>query len=232
MQLILDEVTLSRKNWRLSADGSFPEGIHLISGRVGSGKSSLAQAIAGMLTPSSGSIFFRGIQKHTLSMQFPEYHTTGHLVRDEIRSWGLDPERICMEAGLQGREYDHSFALSRGELKRLHMSCILAGKRDLLILDEPFSTLDPEWKRRICRKLHAHHPPITLIFTHEQAILPRVDFLWEIRDGRLQALGTVPGAIPSWKGAPRYIEEALRRGVIPENITIEDTKEALCGMHD
>ncbi|MBT8507818.1 hypothetical protein AZH53_05220 [Methanomicrobiaceae archaeon CYW5] len=232
MQLILDGVTLARKNWKLSAEGAFQEGIHLISGRVGSGKSSLAQAIAGMMAPTSGSILFRDIERHTLSMQFPEYHTTGHLVRDEIRSWGLEPERICMEAGLQGREYERSFALSRGELKRLHMSCILAGKRDLLILDEPFSTLDPEWKRRICRKLYSHHPPITLIFTHEQAVLPRVDYLWEIHEGHLHNRGKVPEAIPSWRGAPRYIEEALRRGVVPENITVEDTQEALCRMHD
>jgi len=224
-------VTLTRKNWTLSAQGTFSEGIHLISGRVGSGKSSLAQAVAGLLEPSSGSIVFHGIRSHTLSMQFPEYHTTGHLVRDEIRSWGLEPDRICMEAGLVGREYERSFALSRGELKRLHMSCILAGPRDLLILDEPFSTLDPEWKRRMCRKISSHHPPVTLIFTHEQAVLPRVDYLWEIREGCLHALGKVPEAMVSWQGAPRYIEEALKYGVVPKNITLEDAEEAICRMH-
>ena len=232
MQLVLEEVILSRKNWSLRAHGTFSEGIHLITGRVGSGKSSLALALAGLLEPSSGSIVLEGIHSHTLSMQFPEYHTTGHLVREEIRSWGLEPERICMEAGLQGRERERSFALSRGELKRLHMSCILAGTRDLLILDEPFSTLDPEWKHRMCRKISSHHPPLTLIFTHEQAVLPRVDYLWEIREGSLHALGKVPEAILSWKGAPRYIEEAVRRGALPDNITIEDTEEALCRMQD
>ncbi len=232
MQLALEEVILSRKNWSLSAHGTFCEGIHLITGRVGSGKSTLAQAIAGLTEPASGKIVLHGIHRHTLSMQFPEYHTTGHLVRDEIRSWGLEPGKICMEAGLMGREYERSFALSRGELKRLHMSCILAGTRDLLILDEPFSTLDPEWKHRMCRKILSHHPPVTLIFTHEQAVLPRVDYLWELREGSLHALGPVPVAIASWQGAPRYIEEVLKCGVVPDNITIEDAEEALCRMHD
>lgn len=231
MELALEEVNLTRKNWSLCARGIFSEGIHLITGRVGSGKSTLAQAIAGLLEPGSGNIAYHGISRHTLSMQFPEYHTTGHLVRDEIRSWGLEPERICMEAGLTGRAHERSFDLSRGELKRLHMSCILAGTWDLLILDEPLSTLDPVWKHRMCRKIHAHHPPITLIFTHEQAVLPRVDYLWEIRGGCLHALGPVPGAIPSWQGAPRYIEEVLNYGVVPDNITLEDAKEALCRMH-
>ena len=124
-----------------------------------------------------------------LSLPFPEYHVTEKTVAAEVKSWGQDPVSLLPLVGLAGREEDDPFRLSRGELKRLHLACILAGEHGLLILDDPFCSLDWREKRRVCTLLEQKRRGITLLFTHERSILPHVDYSWEIRDGALHLQG-------------------------------------------
>ena len=79
--------------------------------------------------------------------------------------------------------------IRRGELNRLHLACILAKNHDLLLLDEPFSSLDCEEKAKLCARIGKMSRGITIIFTHEQEILPRVTRIWEIVDGMLVDCG-------------------------------------------
>ena len=109
---------------------------------------------------------------------------------------------------------------------------MLAREWDLLILDEPCSALDCAWKEAFSRRIGERQKGITVIFTHEDENLPRVDEIWEIRAGRLVSLGRVPGAITGWSRPPRYIRAALDRGVIPGNITPGDVRDALCRTRD
>ena len=69
---------------------------------------------------------------------------------------------------------------------------------------------------------------VTILLTHEDEQLPRVDEIWEIRDGRLLSLGRVPGAISRWSRPPRYLRAALEKGAEPANITPADARDALC----
>ena len=99
-------------------------------------------------------------------------------------------------------------SLSRGELNRLHLACILAKNNDLLLLDEPFSSLDCEEKAKLCTRISQKSKGITIIFTHEQEILPRVTRIWEIVDGMLVDCGTLPDAFLKWHQVPSTIEKS------------------------
>jgi energy-coupling factor transport system ATP-binding protein len=185
MTLVLEKVTIKRGSLTLEAHGTFDEGIHLVSGRVGSGKTTLALVMAGLLPPSSGRVVLRDFASCMLSLQFPEYQITGLTIAEECASWGIDPKKVMAFAGLGQEIGTNPLRLSRGELKRFHLACVLLKKYDLLLLDEPFGALDCRQKELLCSRLSRHPSGITVIFTHEQEFLPRIDYRWEIIDGEL-----------------------------------------------
>ncbi|MGD1004199.1 MAG: ATP-binding cassette domain-containing protein [Methanoregulaceae archaeon] len=228
MKVILDKIQYKRLNFSFKAIGEFSEGIHLITGAVGSGKSTLALLIAGYLQPESGNVRRNGIQSMQLSLQFPEYHLTGLTVSDECISWGCNPKSILGLCNLMGKENVSPFSLSRGELKKIHLTCILQKQYDLLLLDEPFSALDCQEKIELCTQLYGHKKGITIIFTHEQTILPKVDYIWELLDGMLYFRGAPPSAIEQWQGAPSLIKKLVKSGMTPRNVSYDEIKEAVC----
>ncbi|MFA6362114.1 ATP-binding cassette domain-containing protein [Methanoregula sp.] len=228
MRLVLDHLTASYPRWSLAANGVFSPGIHLVSGDVGSGKSTLSLMMAGLLMPESGSVIREDITWTLLSFQFPEFHITGLSVAEECRSWDLDPDAVIRAAGIDVTGETPALSLSRGELKRLHLACVLSRKYDLLLLDEPFSSLDCPGKEWVCRQLSNRTEGITVIFTHEQSIFPRIDHIWEIVGGNLIDCGDMPGAVVRWQHAPALVKNLIRAGRIPLALTPEGIREAAC----
>lgn len=231
MQITLDRAYAMRENWSLNATGTFHEGVHLVSGDVGSGKSTMAMMLAGFYSLSGGSIRRKGINSSVLSPQFPEHLVTGVTISGECASWGIIPDKILEETGLETKKDESPFTLSRGELKRLHLACILAKDYDLLMVDEPFSSLDCQEKAKFCERIGNRTHGITIIFTHEQNILPRVDRIWEIVDGTLIDCGNPPDAFLNWRHLPPIIKRLTDLGSRPDNISFNDLREAECRIH-
>jgi energy-coupling factor transport system ATP-binding protein len=228
MKVSLTSVQIVHGDWALSAQGIFEEGIHLVSGDVGSGKSTLALLLAGLFPPSSGTIGREGIASEMMVFQFPEFHVTGPDLVSECRAWGVDPASVLAAAGLDRQKMTCPLDLSRGELKRLILTCVLAKDHDLLILDEPFSSLDCTEKERLCAALSGRKRGITIIFTHEHAHFPRVDRIWEILGGVLHDRGRLPSALGCWDHAPALVKNLIARGRVPANIAEADLLEAAC----
>jgi energy-coupling factor transport system ATP-binding protein len=228
LKIVLTDVQAARNNWSLTAQGTLYEGTHLINGAVGSGKSTLALMLAGLFSPVSGHIERKEVSSLMVSFQYPEYHTTGNTLEEECSSWGLDPFSLLTSANLTGKKTENPMKLSRGELKMLHLACVLAGSYDLLILDEPFSSLDCYGKEQICKRLSERSTGITVIFTHEQTIFPRIDRIWEIRHGELCDRGGLPEALGYWYYAPKVVKNLISAGKTPKNITPKDLLEAAC----
>lgn len=228
MKVSLTGVRAVRGDWSLSAQGMFGEGIHLVSGDVGSGKTTLALLLAGLFPQVSGTVEREGIASAMIAFQFPEFHITGADLERECKAWGVDPAAVLAAAGLAGRRTTSPLDLSRGELKRLVLACVLARDHDLLILDEPFSSLDCTEKERLCSTLSGRKRGITIIFTHEKAHFPRVDRIWEIQDGLLHDRGRVPSALGGWDHAPAVVKDLIARGRVPANIAQADLLEAAC----
>jgi energy-coupling factor transport system ATP-binding protein len=228
MKIVLDGVRANRGTWSISANGEIAQGTHLITGEIGCGKTTLALMLAGFFSPVTGSVVKEGISSQMLSFQFPDYHITGSTLAAECRSWGMDPKRILSKARLSRTQDSDPLTLSRGELKRFLLTCILENEYDLLILDEPFSSLDCCEKERYCRILSDTRSGITVILTHEQLFFPRVDYIWEIRNGHLAHIGKTPDAILHWKQAPPSIKKLIDSGRPPHNLAFDDIMEAAC----
>lgn len=228
MKVSLSGVLAVRGDWSLSLQGMFEEGIHLVSGDVGSGKTTLALLLAGLFPPTAGTAERDGIVSATMVFQFPEFHVTGRDLKSECRTWGVDPAVVLAAAGLDRQKTKNPLDLSRGELKRLVLACALAKDHDLLILDEPFSSLDCTEKERLCTALSARKRGITVILTHEQTHFPRVDRIWEIQGRVLHDRGPLPSALGCWDHAPGIVTNLIARGRVPANIAQADLLEAAC----
>ncbi|MCZ0861832.1 ATP-binding cassette domain-containing protein [Methanocorpusculum vombati] len=186
MNLVFDAVRFRRDAFTLAADAVFSRGVHLISGRIGTGKSTLALAAAGLLTPDAGKIRYEGCSgTPLLLMQFPEYQITGTTVTGEIASWNITGnEETFAHLNVTPSNRD-PFTLSRGELRRLELACILARESDLLILDEPYASLD-QCAKPVLTRLLEQRSGITLVFSHETEGVPAAADHWTIRNGELQ----------------------------------------------
>jgi energy-coupling factor transport system ATP-binding protein len=228
VRITVNRLSVVRDPWSLSASGTFNEGVHLVNGDVGSGKSTLALMMAGLIPLSGGNIEKEQIATTMLSLQFPELHVTGLSVAEECASWGVAPDEILNAIGLTEKKEVSPLSLSRGELKRLHLACVLAKDYDLLLLDEPFSSLDCEEKVKLCARIGQKSQGICVIFTHEQNILPRVRRIWEIVDGSLVDCGKPPDAFQHWRHIPPVIKQLTALGSTPDNISRDDFLEAVC----
>lgn len=228
MELTFEEVSVTQGSCDIRVSGSFGRGINLVSGRIGSGKSTVAAMAAGILSPDGGTIHRKGISTSMLSFQFPESGLTGSTVEEEIHSYGVHESDTLAMAGLSGRGEDDPHSLSRGELKRLSLACVLSRSWDLIVLDGPFEALDCRGKREVCRWIEQRRSSIVILCTHEQYILPRIDALWEFQEHTLSFRGLVPEALARWDLAPTSIKTLVSRGTLPFNVSEDDIREAAC----
>ncbi|MDI9633513.1 MAG: ATP-binding cassette domain-containing protein [Methanolinea sp.] len=182
MELVLDRVAVRRGDVTIRASAVFPAGIHLVTGPVGAGKTTVALVAAGILPPDEGAVRREGIARSSILFPFPEWHVTERSLREEAGSFGVDATAALSLAGLPVTGGRDPLSLSRGELKRFLLACILLRGDDLLVLDEPYSGLDCPGKAWLCRALEAVRgggARIAVVCTHERHFLPRADSAWE-----------------------------------------------------
>ena len=169
-ELLLEQVEYQTAGCLVRGSGHYGTGLHLLSGPIGSGKSTIAGLMAGILSPDSGKVQRNHISRSLLSVQFPEYYITSVTVAGEIASWGILEEKalsLLSSLSLEKRADDPVMSLSRGELKRLHLACVRMQDAELMIYDEPFASLDAqgqEWVRDSL--LDAASSRIIVISTH------------------------------------------------------------------
>ncbi len=231
MQLVLEEVRHCAGSFSLRADGIFPEGIHLITGPIGAGKTTCAGIIAGVTKPDGGIVRYEGIGKRVLLMQFPEYHLTTPSVGEEAASWGGDQDEILRISGLSGREAEDPLTLSRGELRRLHLAAVLTGTHDLIILDEPFAGIDSGARDAVTTLITNTQAGIVIIITHDITSLPPITCIWEIRGGLLHQIGAGRDAIAAWQSAPPLVRYLVQKGSVPAGLSRSELGEAVCRIH-
>lgn len=186
----------------------------VILGPSGSGKSTLLQLIAGLLQPSQGSIFVKGEpihhlppEKRNLSMIFQKPYLLPFLTVGENVEIGLKLRRvpdkvrrnkakkILDQVGLAGF-YDRPLSsLSGGQEQRVALARSLVIHPQLLLLDEPFSQLDPLLRRQMGHwlveiKNKWEMPMIMVTHDREEALTLGDQFLI-LNDGAVEQFGSL-----------------------------------------
>ena len=149
-----------------------PGSLQVILGPNGAGKTTLLRILAGLTRPTSGTVLVRGQPLRDdpevrrliglLSHQSLLYDdlTARENLSFSARLYGLDrPEQAALDAletvGLAHRRDDLVRRLSRGMVQRVAIARALLPRPAILLLDEPFTGLDPVAAERLVRLLEA-----------------------------------------------------------------------------
>ena len=179
-----------------------------IVGPSGAGKSTLLNLIAGFVLPTQGNIWLNG-ENHTrsapyerpVSMLFQENNLFPHLTVQQNLALGLKTslkltaleqdqiEQVADAVGLTSFLSRLPNSLSGGQKQRVSLARCLLRDKPILLLDEPFSALDPELRLDMLNLIDelCHSKNLTLLLvTHQPSELTgKVDRMLRIENGRI-----------------------------------------------
>jgi iron(III) transport system ATP-binding protein len=159
-------------------------------GPSGCGKTTLLRLIAGFETPDAGEISLRGRtissplrnlppEKRRVAMVFQDFALFPHLSVGANVAFGLPRgadkavrvEELLALVRLEGLAARMPHELSGGQQQRVALARALAAEPDLILLDEPFSNLDPAVREEVraeVRQLLRNVGITAIIVTHDQ----------------------------------------------------------------
>ncbi len=172
-----------------------------IIGPNGAGKTTLLQILAGALAPTTGSVSLDRGDVGWVPQQPAVYSKLS--VRENLRLFArlekvadvdATVEQMLDQAGLSDRAGDPVGTLSGGNQQRVNIAVGLLGDPDVLLLDEPSSSLDPRQRERLWEFVSAlaRDGGTTVVYsTHNVAEAERyADRLLVLADGELLFAGT------------------------------------------
>ena len=209
----------------------------VVMGLSGSGKSTLVRCLIRLIEPTAGEIMIDDqdilgydekqlteIRRSKIAMVFQHYGLLPHRRVKDNAAWGLEVQGMDKAAryartqevldlvGLTGWEQAYPRELSGGMQQRVGLARALAVDPDILLMDEPFSGLDPLIRRnmqdelvRLQKELHK-----TIVFiTHDLTEALKIgDSIAIMRDGKIVQIGSPEDIVLS--PADEYVGEFTR----------------------
>jgi molybdate transport system ATP-binding protein len=215
------EVTLTHAFKGFSLDLAFKggRGVTALFGRSGAGKTTVVNAIAGLLTPDKGQIsldkrtLFDSTSNTNLPAQqrrigyvFQDGRLFPHLTVQQNLMFGTrysqnpataqEASAISTLLGITSLLTRKPHALSGGEQQRVALGRALLSKPDLLLMDEPLAALDAQRKDDILPYLEqlrdsANSPPILYVSHSIHEIARLADDIVVLQNGAVKAQGPI-----------------------------------------
>ncbi|MBW6476726.1 MAG: ABC transporter ATP-binding protein [Chromatiales bacterium] len=220
--------------------------IGCLLGPSGCGKTSLLRAIAGFEPVMQGRIMLQGREvsspaqlvppeKRRVGMVFQDFALFPHLSVAKNIAFGLrDMPKLARQqrvrellelVEMQGTCDKYPHQLSGGQQQRIALVRAMAPKPDILLLDEPFSSMDTELREQLAREVRSllRRDGITAIMvTHDQhEAFAMADHIAVLGEGRLRQWGT--GFDLYHRPADRFVADFIGEGVmLPGKIVGKD----------
>ena len=192
-----------------------------VIGANGSGKSSLARLLNGLLLPSSGTVSVEGFDTRRAGREVrrrvgfcftdPDSQiimpTVGEDVAFGLGRRGLSRAEIAArtaaaleQVGLADRADHPAHLLSGGQKQLLALAAVLVTEPSILVLDEPTTLLDLRNSRAIAARI-ATLPQQVVLVTHDLEILEGFDRVLVVHEGRLHFDGPPRDAVSAYRAA-------------------------------
>ena len=213
-----------------------------IIGQTGSGKSTLVKQINGLLKPDKGQVLFNGIDifsniketqkarfKIGMVLQYPEDQLFAETVFKDIafgpENIGLSQKEVRAQVlnaakfvGLSEDILDRSpFEISGGEKRRVAIAGIIAMNPDVLVLDEPIASLDPNGRKLLLSQIKRYHEEqhktVILISHNMEDIVNLADRVVVLENGEIKFDESTKKLF-----SESSYEELKRLNILPPNI--------------
>jgi len=207
-----------------------PGELFAVLGPSGCGKTTLLRLIAGFERPESGTVTVGGSavagdgtwvtpERRRIGMVFQDYALFPHLTVARNVAFGCGrsnrdgPRRALELVGLQHKADRHPHELSGGERQRVALARALAPEPEVVLLDEPFSSLDASLRADLRREVELilrDAGATAILVTHDQEeALTLADRLALMRDGRIVQVGAPEDvyAQPAERWAAQFVGE-------------------------
>ncbi|MDQ3328087.1 MAG: ABC transporter ATP-binding protein/permease [Chloroflexota bacterium] len=195
---------------------SLPRGsFTVVTGRIGSGKTTLLEVLLGLLPRTSGDICWNGDHVDDPATFFvpPRSAYTPQnprLFSESLREnllLGVPEDTQALERALHTAVMEHDITeldhgldtvigpkgvkLSGGQSHRAAAARMLLRRADLLVFDDLSSALDVETERLLWERVFAQRELTCLVVSHRRAALRRADTVILLRDGEVEATGSL-----------------------------------------
>ena len=195
---------------------SVPEGSYTtVIGHNGSGKSTIAKLLLGLLEKESGEIIIDGLEltlenlreirgRIGIVFQNPDNQFIGSTVRDDI-AFGLENhcvpqnemdgiiEKFASRVNMSEFLNSEPTKLSGGQKQRVAIAAVLAMRHKIIVFDEATSMLDPTGKREInalIKELHNDKKLTVISITHDIEEVAQSDNVIVVNKGKIALEGT------------------------------------------
>ena len=188
-----------------------------ITGRTGSGKSTVLQLAMRMMDPANGSVVLDGTPLPSWELEALRNHlgyvpqdvflfsdtignniafgvrdneTSKQRIQQAAEDAGVADDILAFERGFDTLLGERGVNLSGGQKQRVSIARALIKRPDILLLDDCLSAVDTETEERILSAIHRQSSSCNLIVSHRLASLRGADRILVLDEGQLVEQGT------------------------------------------